>query len=86
MAGHPHLISYALALDRFALHGPPPDRRNDRVEKWQEVAGSGAFFEHPYTGGSGWFWDGDRPGSSSEIGHRTGIATVTGRRQGPDLT
>jgi hypothetical protein len=39
-----------LLWERLAERPSAPGRRNDRVERWHKVAGSGAFFERPYTG------------------------------------
>jgi hypothetical protein len=79
-------LSHAPALKRLESPFLTARRRTGRPEKWHKVAVSGAFFEHPYAGGNGPVWDGDRPGSSLGMSHRTDLGTVGGKRQGPGRT
>jgi hypothetical protein len=51
--GRPHLRPDLLTQQRLAEPAAPPWGRAEGAEKWHKVAVFGAFFEHPYTIGSG---------------------------------
>jgi hypothetical protein len=47
--GRPHLRPDPMTWSRLAEPTATPESRRKGAKKWQEVAGSGAFFEHLYT-------------------------------------